>query len=96
MAFGKIPRFSPSFSLAEAAIAARYLARRGEDAPVVRAFEQEFADFIGVKNASESCEHVDTDNIRCTFGHAENKCGHRGGVVLATCLVGQLKQLNHF
>jgi perosamine synthetase len=51
MAFGKIPRFSPSFSLAEAAIAARYLARRGEDAPVVRAFEQEFADFIGVKNA---------------------------------------------
>jgi len=51
MAFGKIPRFSPSFSLAEAAIAARYLARGGEDAPVVQAFEQEFASFIGVKHA---------------------------------------------
>ncbi len=51
MAFGKIPRFSPSFSMAEAAIAARYLARGGEDTPVVRAFEQEFANFIGVKHA---------------------------------------------
>jgi len=51
MAFGKIPRFSPSFSLAEAAIAARYLARRGEDTPVVRKFEAEFADYIGVKHA---------------------------------------------
>ena len=51
MAFGKIPRFSPSFSLAEAAITARYLSRRGDDGPVVRSFEQEFAEYIGAKHA---------------------------------------------
>ncbi len=51
MAFGKIPRFSPSFSLAEAAIAARYLSRRGEDGPVVQSFEAEFAAYIGAKHA---------------------------------------------
>ena len=51
MALGKIPRFSPSFSLAEAGIVARYLSRRGEDRPVVERFEQEFAHYIGVNHA---------------------------------------------
>lgn len=51
MAFGKIPRFSPSFSLAEAAIAARHLLRPPEDEPVVRRFERAFAERIGVPHA---------------------------------------------
>jgi len=51
MALGKIPRFSPSFSLAEAGVVARYLSRRGEDRPVVERFEQEFATYIGAKHA---------------------------------------------
>lgn len=50
MALGKIPRFSPSFSLAEAWISARYLSQRGEDEPVVRKFERVFAETIGVKH----------------------------------------------
>lgn len=51
MALGKIPRFSPSFSLAEAMISARYLSRKGEDEPVVRKFERAFAETIGVRHA---------------------------------------------
>lgn len=51
MAFGKIPRFSPSFSPAEALISIRYLAQDGPDAEVVRRFEQRFADYIGVEHA---------------------------------------------
>ena len=49
MAFGKIPRFSPSFSAREALVAARYLSRNGEDEPVVRKFEERFAEYIGAK-----------------------------------------------
>ena len=51
MAFGKIPRFSPSFSTAEALTAARYLARDGDDAAVVESFERAFADMIGSEHA---------------------------------------------
>lgn len=51
MAFGKIPRFSPSFSTAEALTAARYLARDGDDAAVVESFERAFADTIGSQHA---------------------------------------------
>lgn len=51
MYLGKIPRFSPSFSTAEAAIAARYLAFPPEDQPKVRAFEREFAAYIGARHA---------------------------------------------
>lgn len=51
MYFGRIPRFSPSFSPAEAFIAARYLATRPEDEPEVRSFERVFADYIGAKHA---------------------------------------------
>jgi dTDP-4-amino-4,6-dideoxygalactose transaminase len=51
MYFGKIPRFSPSFSPAEAAIAARFLALPPEDEPEVRKFEREFASYIGAKHA---------------------------------------------
>ena len=48
---GRIPRFSPSFSIAEAVTAARYLSRDGDEVAVVRRFEGEFADFIGAKHA---------------------------------------------
>jgi dTDP-4-amino-4,6-dideoxygalactose transaminase len=51
MYFGRIPRFSPSFSPAEALISARFLARPPEDAPAVRAFEDKFASFIGARHA---------------------------------------------
>ncbi|MCB9760112.1 MAG: DegT/DnrJ/EryC1/StrS family aminotransferase [Alphaproteobacteria bacterium] len=51
MALGRIPRFSPSFSPAEALIAARYLARDGDDGPVVEKFERTFADFVGARHA---------------------------------------------
>ena len=51
MSFGKIPRFSPSFSAAEALTAARYLARDGDDAAVVGDFERAFAERIGVEHA---------------------------------------------
>lgn len=54
MAFGKIPRFSPSFSPSEALIAARYLLRSAPDAEndrVVQKFERRFADYIGAKHA---------------------------------------------
>lgn len=51
MYFGRIPRFSPSFSPAEALIAARYLARPHDDAEEVRRFERSFADFVGARHA---------------------------------------------
>jgi len=51
MAFGKIPRFSPSFSAREALVAARYLSRSGDDAPVVAKFEREFSEYIGHEHA---------------------------------------------
>ena len=51
MAFGKIPRFSPSFSPKEAWTSFRYLLKDGPDDKVVEQFEREFADFIGVKHA---------------------------------------------
>lgn len=51
MYFGRIPRFSPSFSPAEAAISARYLLRKPEDEPEIRAFEAQFARFIGARHA---------------------------------------------
>ncbi|MES2644162.1 MAG: DegT/DnrJ/EryC1/StrS family aminotransferase [Myxococcota bacterium] len=51
MYFGRIPRFSPSFSPAEALIAARFLAVPPEDEPAVRGFEKEFASYIGAKHA---------------------------------------------
>ena len=51
MAFGKIPRFSPSFSPKEAFIALRYLMQAGPNDEVVRKFEQRFAQYIGVEHA---------------------------------------------
>ncbi len=51
MYFGRIPRFSPSFSLKDAVTSARLIARPPEDAPKVHEFEQAFARFIGVKHA---------------------------------------------
>ena len=51
MAFGKIPRFSPSFSLQEAVISARYLAQDGPNDEVVGKFEKRFAEYIGAKHA---------------------------------------------
>lgn len=51
MAFGKIPRFSPSFSPAEAWISARYLLRDGPNDAIVSRFEEKFAEYIGVKHA---------------------------------------------
>ena len=63
MAFGKIPRFSPSFSPSEAFIAARYLLRSAPDAEndrVVQKFEQRFADYIGAKHAVAPQRWVDS------------------------------------
>jgi len=51
MYFGRIPRFSPSFSLKDAITSARLIARPPADAPRVQEFEREFATFIGVKHA---------------------------------------------
>lgn len=51
MAFGKIPRFSPSFSPREALVATRYLLRDGPDAEIVAKFEREFRSYIGSKHA---------------------------------------------
>ena len=50
MAFGRIPRFSPSFSPAEAALVARTLLAQDDDAQVAR-WEAEFARYIGAKHA---------------------------------------------
>ncbi len=51
MAFGKIPRFSPSFSPQEAFIAVRYLLQDGPNDDVVRKFERQFAHYIGAEYA---------------------------------------------
>lgn len=51
MYFGRIPRFSPSFSFAEAAISLRKIAVPPEDLPDITSFEREFASFIGAKHA---------------------------------------------
>ena len=51
MAFGKIPRFSPSFSPQEAIISARYLLRDGPNDEVVAKFESQFARYIGAEYA---------------------------------------------
>jgi dTDP-4-amino-4,6-dideoxygalactose transaminase len=51
MYLGRIPRFSPSFSPAEALISARFLALQPEDEPEVRRFEKEFAAYIGARHA---------------------------------------------
>ncbi|MEC7986489.1 MAG: aminotransferase class I/II-fold pyridoxal phosphate-dependent enzyme [Myxococcota bacterium] len=51
MAFGKIPRFSPSFSPAEAVTAFRYLSQNGPNDSVVRKFEKDFASYIGAQHA---------------------------------------------
>lgn len=47
MAFGKIPRFSPSFSPEEAWICAKHLISGGGDDQLVHTFEATFAEFIG-------------------------------------------------
>lgn len=51
MAFGRIPRFSPSFSPREALISARYLLRDGPDDEIVARWEEEFRAYIGAKHA---------------------------------------------
>lgn len=51
MVFGKIPRFSPSFSLKEAAISAKYVLRPKDDDETVQEFELRFAKYIGVQHA---------------------------------------------
>jgi dTDP-4-amino-4,6-dideoxygalactose transaminase len=51
MLFGKIPRFSPSFSPGEAWTSARYLVAGGDDGAKVAEFETEFASFIGARHA---------------------------------------------
>ena len=51
MAFGRIPRFSPSFSPREALTAAKYLLREGPDDEIVGRWEREFAEYIGAKHA---------------------------------------------
>jgi perosamine synthetase len=51
MAFGKIPRFSPSFSHREALISAKHLIFEGDSQKAVEAFEQRFAKYIGVTHA---------------------------------------------
>ena len=49
MAFGKIPRFSPSFSPTEALISARHLLFSSDDDEQVHAFEERFAQYIGAR-----------------------------------------------
>ena len=51
MAFGRIPRFSPSFSPSEALISARYLLQEGPNEQVVQRWEREFASYIGASFA---------------------------------------------
>ncbi|NOY25804.1 MAG: hypothetical protein GXP62_08005 [Oligoflexia bacterium] len=51
MAFGKIPRFSPSFSPREALLSARYLLRDGPDDEIIAKFEREFRSYIGSTHA---------------------------------------------
>lgn len=51
MAFGRIPRFSPSFSPKEALISARYLLRDGPNDEMVGRFEAAFAEYIGARHA---------------------------------------------
>lgn len=51
MAFGKIPRFSPSFSPKEALLSARHLLRDGPDDEVIGKFEREFKSYIGARHA---------------------------------------------
>ena len=51
MAFGKIPRFSPSFSWREAAISAKEVLLPDQTDEKVRRFEHQFASYIGVKHA---------------------------------------------
>ena len=51
MAFGIIPRFSPSFSPKEMWTCVRYLSRSGDDSEVVQRFEEEFAAFEGARHA---------------------------------------------
>ena len=50
MAFGKIPRFSPSFSPAEAWICTKHLIGVGEGPELVGEFEATFAQTIGAKH----------------------------------------------
>lgn len=51
MYFGRIPRFSPSFSPAEALVSARTLLSRPDDVAAVADFERIFAAYIGAKYA---------------------------------------------
>ena len=51
MAFGKIPRFSPSFSWREAAISAKEVLLPDQTDEKVRRFEHQFATYIGAKHA---------------------------------------------
>ena len=51
MAFGRIPRFSPSFSPREALVSARYLLRDGPDDEIVGRWEEEFRAYIGSRHA---------------------------------------------
>ena len=51
MPFGRIPRFSPSFSPSEALLSARYLLQDGPNDEVVAKFEQAFAAYIGSRHA---------------------------------------------
>jgi len=50
MPFGRIPRFSPSFSPYGALVSARYLLR-DDDEEMVRRFEREFASYIGARHS---------------------------------------------
>ena len=50
MAFGKIPRFSPSFSPSEAWICATHLLGMGGNENLVEQFENRFASYIGAKH----------------------------------------------
>jgi len=47
MAFGKIPRFSPSFSPSEAWICTKHLFTAGQNDSLVQSFEDTFAGYIG-------------------------------------------------
>ncbi|MBM4367400.1 MAG: aminotransferase class V-fold PLP-dependent enzyme [Deltaproteobacteria bacterium] len=49
MYFGRIPRFSPSFSPAEALVTARTLVKKPDDVATVHEFENTFAGFIGAR-----------------------------------------------